>query len=177
MGHIFLIGMPGSGKTTIGSALAKKMNLATIDLDYEIEKHEGVSISTIFKNKGEVYFRDLEAEVLREVIKLSVPHIISTGGGAPCFHDNLAKILDSGTSIYLSLKPETLYRRHGKKAQNRPLLTGLEGEALYEELLSKLKKRGPFYERAQIIIPCDGKNIPEITQEIYERLLKEQAKS
>ena len=86
--RIYLIGLPGSGKTTLGKQVAKALNLTFIDMDEKIEQTEGKSISEIFSKEGEAYFRDIERAMLHQVAQ-EENCIISTGGGAPCFFDNM----------------------------------------------------------------------------------------
>lgn len=177
MKHIYLIGMPGSGKSTVSTVLAPKLNMAVVDMDYEIEKKEGAGIPSIFSKKGESYFRRVESEVLHELTKNQVPHLISTGGGVPCFHDNMELMLAHGIVVYFSLSTTSLYQRLEQKAHDRPLLRGLESDALYDELDSKLKKRSPYYERAHITIFCDNKSVDEIALEAEQKISEQQTKS
>jgi shikimate kinase len=99
---IFLIGFMGSGKTSIGKKLAKKMKYAFLDLDQEIEKQENLSISEIFEIHGEDYFRVLEKKVLVDLTQLSNT-VVSCGGGTPCHYNNIELINNAGISIYLQL--------------------------------------------------------------------------
>jgi shikimate kinase len=147
---LFLIGLPGSGKSTIGHKLSKLLKLKLIDTDEEIIKKENSSIEDIFKNKGEAYFRQLEKETLHEVIKID-NSIISTGGGTPCFFDNMETINKSGISIFLNVPLEEISKRLlSSGSKNRPLMLGKSPEQLMEFLKEKIKERGPFYRKASI---------------------------
>src|SRR5260221_14675660 len=100
---IFLIGLPGSGKTTLGKLLAGKLKLPFIDLDIEIEKSERQTINQIFENRKENYFREVESTMLKEFCNSSESFVMSTGGGAPCFHNNMSLMNNSGKTIFLDV--------------------------------------------------------------------------
>ena len=110
MGLIFLYGMPGSGKTTLGKRLAQKLKLPFYDLDIEIEKREGRSISEIFASDGEAYFRKVEESVVKWSCKLP-EGVVSTGGGAPCFFDNAIIMNIAGMSVFIDVSPGELVQR------------------------------------------------------------------
>jgi shikimate kinase len=153
MKNIFLIGMPSSGKSTLGRQLAKRLDFQFVDTDDLIENQEIASVSDIFKYKGEDYFRLVENKILRG-IQPSQKLIIATGGGMPCFHGGMEFIKSNGTSIFLNVSPEDLLKRIQKSdANNRPLINKTTSK---EELLTHLKKRYedrmPFYEQADIQI-------------------------
>src|SRR6188768_135637 len=97
---IFLIGLPGSGKTTLGKQLAERLGYAFVDTDEEIVKREGRSIPDIFTQDGEDKFRLMEKEVLEELVG-KTNTVVSTGGGLPCFHQNMFMIRNKGMAIYL----------------------------------------------------------------------------
>ncbi|MFM8739263.1 MAG: shikimate kinase, partial [Cytophagales bacterium] len=97
---IFLIGLPGSGKTTLGKQLAERLNIRFVDLDTEIEKSEGESIALIFKRFGEDHFRKAESTQLQKWANLNEDFVMATGGGAPCFFDNMEVMNQSGTTIF-----------------------------------------------------------------------------
>ncbi len=109
--HVYLIGMPGAGKSTVGKALAAKLNRPFLDLDAEIEKMAGQTIPEIFEKLGEVYFRNLETKALIEISSSEEKLIIATGGGTPCFADNLQFMQLKGKVLYLKASPEMLTER------------------------------------------------------------------
>jgi shikimate kinase len=146
---VFLIGFMGSGKTTIGRKLAAKLNCDCIDLDHAIEKAGGMYIRDIIAEKGEPYFRKAEADTLRE-IELS-GKVIATGGGTPCFYDNMAWMLSKGKVIYIEMNEGMLFSRLKTTGlASRPLVKGLDDEGLKQFIHNKLKEREPYYLQAEI---------------------------
>ena len=162
---IFLIGFMGSGKTTLGRKLAARMNYEFIDLDHKLEQQVELSIAEYFSFFGEDSFRKLEKEVLR---KTQYPEnvVISTGGGLPCFFDNMDWMKANGKVVYLNLSPKTLADRLEAGKEERPLLQDKHGEALVAFIEKKLEEREPFYSQANII--ADGLSL---TAERLEMIL------
>ena len=156
--RIFLIGFMGCGKSTIGKKLAKTLSCKFIDLDKYIEGKTGKSIQQIFKEKGEKYFRVLETESLMEICK-SDNLVIATGGGTPCFFDNMQRILDKGICIYLKMEANNLAKRLSKEKSKRPLIENLTEKYLVNFIRKKLVEREVFYNKANHII--QAKNISE----------------
>jgi len=163
---IFLIGFMGSGKTTLGRKLAARMNYEFIDLDHKLEQQVELSIAEYFSFFGEDSFRKLEKEVLR---KTQYPEnvVVSTGGGLPCFFDNMDWMKANGKVVYLSLSPKTLADRLESGKEERPLLQDKHGEALVAFIEKKLEEREPFYSQANII--ADGLSL---TAERLEMILE-----
>ncbi len=155
MNRIFLIGYMGSGKTTIGKMLAAKLNYSFVDMDAHIEEKQFKTVSSIFAEKGENEFRQIEKNCLHEVGEFENV-IISTGGGAPCFFDNMEYMRNHGLTIYLKLTPEELRNRlESSKANKRPLLAERKGDELLRFISEGLNKREPFYSQAEIIVAND----------------------
>ena len=154
--RIFLIGFMGCGKTTLGKKLAKHLNFNFIDLDRFIENKTVKNINVIFDEKGEQYFRDLEKESLNEIYKMD-NLVIATGGGTPCFYDNMQTILEKGVCIYLKMKAEDLAERLSKEKNNRPLICHLTKNELNDFISEKLMEREKFYKKAHYIL--SAKNI------------------
>ncbi len=153
MKNIFLIGMPSSGKSTLGRQLAKRLDYQFVDTDDLIENQEIATIADIFKYKGEDYFRLVENKILKG-IQPNQKLIVATGGGMPCFHGGIDFIKANGTSIFLNVQPEDLLKRIQKSdANNRPLIDKTNSK---EELLAHLRKRYEdrlqYYEQADIQI-------------------------
>jgi shikimate kinase len=120
--HLILIGLPGSGKTTVGQAVAQKLGRTFLDIDLEIERREGRSVGQIFGEKGEAYFRKKEREITEE-LKLCGNMIVSPGGGWAADPDNVALIRGSAKIVYLKVTPATALKRLGPMRQMRPLLS------------------------------------------------------
>jgi len=149
--RLYLIGMPGAGKTTLGRALATFYSVPFYDLDEEIVRREGRSIADIFAQEGEAYFREREAATLRAVVAEHEKLVLATGGGTPCFHDNMEVLLDTGLALYLAVPVELLVQRLHRAAAARPLLAGLpDPEALTTRLRETLAAREQFYNRAPL---------------------------
>jgi shikimate kinase len=151
---IFLIGYMGSGKTTIGKLLAKKMNLQFVDIDLFIENRYRKSITAIFAEKGEAGFREIERRTLQEIAGFE-NIVISTGGGLPCFFDNMDVMNAVGTTIYLKTNVKELVSRLITGKQKRPLIKDKSAAELYEFVDQNLQKREPFYNKAAIIFEMD----------------------
>lgn len=146
--RIFLIGFMGSGKTTLGKQLARKLDFRFIDQDTFIEEQTGISVADYFTKFGENAFRKLEHESFKELIKFENV-VISTGGGAPCFYNNIDIMNENGIAIYLRMSPEVLKSRL-KYAQNeRPLIKGKSETELLHFIELKLSEREPFYLKAR----------------------------
>ncbi len=146
--NIYLVGLMGAGKTTIGKVLARRLSFAFIDSDLEIAQRTGVSLPTIFEIEGEEGFRKREAQVVAEIAALD-KHVVATGGGVVLFRENREKLRGSGLVIYLNVPLHTLYERT-RHDKNRPLLQ-------VKDPLQKLKElhvqRDPLYrEVADIVV-------------------------
>jgi shikimate kinase len=148
---IYLIGMPGSGKTTLGKQLAEHLLLEFVDLDLKIEERERKSIPDIFVQQGEPYFRQTESDLLHEWAASAKSFVMATGGGAPCFHQGIDVINQTGISIFLDEPIETLVRRTEKKT-GRPLLQTSDEEELRNKLMSIRQNRLSVYRKASIAL-------------------------
>lgn len=152
--NIFLIGMPSSGKSTLGRQLAKSLGYEFIDLDARIETTEGKKIAEIFTLNGEEYFRNVENQQLKKIQKDS-KLIVATGGGVPCFYDGMEYIKNNGISIFLDVKPYMLVERMKVSKKNERPLFDLESKNLLEEITEKYNDRLKFYQQADITIEGD----------------------
>ena len=151
---IFLIGFMGSGKTTIGRRLVERIGFDFVDTDSFIEMQQGSTVSEIFARFGEVAFREMERCILQEIQKLEYA-VVSTGGGMPCFGDNMDVMLASGKVVYLKTSPQALTRRLLRSRIERPLIKGKTEKELEQFIVEKLAEREPFYNRAHIIVQTE----------------------
>lgn len=154
MKRIFLIGYMGAGKTTVGKDLAERMKLSFIDLDCYIEARYHKTVGQIFAEKGEEAFRDIERRMLHEV-SMFEDVLISTGGGAPCFFDNMEFMNKNGTTVYLKVSVEELAKRLETCRTTRPVLKDRTGNELIAFIAESLDKRAPFYTKASIVFDAD----------------------
>ena len=152
MNRIFLIGYMGSGKSTVGQLLATRLGYDFIDMDNHIEEKQLKSVNQIFVEQGEQKFRQLEKQSLHEIADFD--HVvISTGGGTPCFFDNMKYMNEQGVSIYLKLSTEELAERlESTHANKRPLLGERKGEELLRFIRDGLAIREPYYLQARYSI-------------------------
>lgn len=147
---LYIIGFMGSGKTTAGKKVASSLGWAFIDLDKKIEEHSGMRIPDIFTEFGEDHFRIVEAEVLRSVCP-DLDTVISTGGGTPCYGNNMEFMLETGLTIYLKMTPLQLAGRLSSSKDDRPLIRNLGGENLLRFIEEKLALREIWYDKSAII--------------------------
>ncbi len=169
---IFLIGFMGSGKTTAGKMLAERLQYDFADTDDLIEQRENMEITRIFAQKGEEYFRRVEAEVLESLLK-NDNMVISCGGGTPCFFDNMRKMNNAGITVYLKVSSKTIAQRVSEQHSNRPLIAGIKGDKLITHIRKLLSGREGWYRQSRIIYPADNFNLDELAGQI-EEFTKEQ---
>ncbi|WP_027454771.1 shikimate kinase [Xylanibacter brevis] len=148
MRRIILIGYMGAGKTTIGKALSKELDMPFYDLDWYIESRHRKTVSQLFQEVGEEGFRKIEHCLLHEVAEFENV-IISCGGGTPCFYDNIDYMNQQGEVIYLKTSPEVLYKHLLMAKVERPLLKDKTPEELITFIREQLEKREPFYTKAK----------------------------
>lgn len=141
----------GSGKSKLGKKVAKQLNLSFFDLDHEIEVEEGLTILQLFQDRGEAMFRQLEAQKLASLIINNESFVLSTGGGTPCFLENMSLMNQSGTTIYLNVSSDILFGRLKTGKANRPLIANLSDEELRLFIDTSINKRANFYNQASII--------------------------
>ena len=152
--RIFLTGYMGAGKTTLGKAFARKLNLPFVDLDWYMEERFHKTVGELFVERGEAGFRELEKNMLHEVGAFE-DVVISTGGGAPCFFDNMDFMIRNGKTVFLNVHPDVLFRRLRVAKQQRPILQGKQDDELKEFIIRALEKRTPFYSQAQYVFNAD----------------------
>lgn len=161
---IVLVGMPGSGKTKVGRKLANTMNFRFVDTDQYIEREMEESITTIFESKGELYFRQLESELIQTLLNEKDNLVIATGGGLPCYNQNMDIIVAGSISIYLEV-PVPVIAQRIQHSTHRPLLQTFS----LDTLESLYAHRKAFYERALIHIPfTNNKPVSAILDRLNE---------
>lgn len=168
---IALVGYMGSGKSTIGKALAAELGLSFTDLDHYIEGRLGQTIPEVFKARGELYFRKKEHELLREWLEANPGGVLALGGGTPCYAGNMDLLLaHTPHVVYLQLSVPGLTARLREEQENRPLVAHLAPEELPEFVGKHLFERAPFYARSPYTIACDGQTPLAIVAQIRQLL-------
>ena len=148
MTRIFLLGYMGAGKTTLGKAFSREEGLTFVDLDWYIEERFHKTVSQIFAERGEEGFRELERRMLHEVSEFE-DIVISTGGGTPCYFDNMEHMNACGETVFLDVDVDVLFRRLKVAKQQRPLLAKKTDAELKEFIVSALSERMPYYSKAK----------------------------
>lgn len=159
--RIFLVGYMGCGKSTIGRKLAELLGISFVDLDKYIEERYFKSVPAIFAEEGEKGFREKERTALLEVSQFENV-VVGTGGGAPCFFDNMEVMNDHGITVYISPDTDTLAMRLIKSKTERPLIAGKSRDELIRFIDEALIRRAPFYEKARIIIRGENNLNPQL---------------
>jgi len=163
----FLIGYMASGKSTIGKYLALQLNLPFYDLDSYIEEQEKQSISDIFETKGEIYFRRLEHQKLKELLQMEQDMVIALGGGTPCYAGNMEQLLANGTSFYLQYPLPVLVDRLWIEKDHRPIISHIKSKELLEDFIRKhIFERAPYYLKANYTLQLKQESPEEIIQKI-----------
>lgn len=165
---VFLLGYMGCGKSVVGKLLAQKLEFSFVDFDDYIENQLGLSISEIFKTKGEIYFRNQERLFLKDVLSLERT-VVSLGGGTPCYGDNMNEIITTTDNfvIYLKASIDTLTTRLISEISKRPLINHLKNDAELIDFIRKhLFERNFYYEQAPFKIIVDDKSVTQIVDEI-----------
>jgi shikimate kinase len=165
MKNIFLIGLPSSGKTTLGKELARHLRYRFIDTDRLIVKQTGLEIVEIFAQKGEDYFRELERDMLR-AIRPNSKLVVATGGGMPCFFDNITYLKDHGISIFLDVPPAQILERIQRHATNDRPLYQKEDTQLLQTLQQKYDDRLPFYVQAHVRVSGGDIKVKDIMEQL-----------
>jgi shikimate kinase len=171
---VVLMGYMGSGKSTVGKDLAKVLDYDFIDIDNYISDKEKSSISNIFKNKGEIYFRKSETKSLIEITSSRDNIVLALGGGTPCYGNNLAilKADKNIRSFYLKLSIPQLTKRLFVEREERPLISHINSEEQLQEFIGKhLFERTQYYRQAQFVINSDNKSKKDILEELVLHLI------
>ena len=167
--RIYLVGYMGCGKSTIGRKVAEILGISFVDLDKYIEERYFKSVPAIFAEEGEERFREKERISLLEVSQFENV-VVGTGGGAPCFFDNMEVMNNNGVTVYIAPDTEVLVTRLLKSKTERPLIVGKSFEELISFINTALLKRAPFYEKAMIIIRGENNLDPQLVIDKISRL-------
>ncbi len=155
---ILLLGYMGSGKSTVGQHLAEVLNIPFHDLDQEITNKTGKTISEIFKNKGELFFRKLEFQILNDVLESKNSFVMALGGGTPCYGNVMQQLKERNDvlTIFLNVSLPELTERLFPERKNRPLIAHLETKELLHDFIRKhLFERNFYYSQARLRIPAN----------------------
>jgi len=169
---IFLIGLPCCGKTTIGKQVAEQLKIPFIDLDEIIIQSEQMTVNEIFLKKGETYFRELESNELKRIAQSDTEFLMATGGGAPCFADNIEVINKFGKSIFLNLAVEEIVKRLDNiNLSDRPLLASISKEDRMLKFKELLKQREKFYRVAHFTLSGLAITADQVVRIIKKKVL------
>lgn len=169
MSKIFIIGFMGSGKSFTGKRLASRIGYKFYDIDKLFEDKYHFTINDFFEKFGESAFRKLERDLLTSTESLENT-VISTGGGTPCYFDNMDYIRETGISVYLRMPPEKIMARLKQSRKPRPLIKNLEGDSLLEKIRELLGEREKYYLQADIIVDAVFIEPAEIVNRIIQQL-------
>jgi shikimate kinase len=165
---IFLIGFMGSGKTHWGRLLSAKLGLSFYDLDTVIVEKEQKSVSDLFAEKGEEYFRYQEKETLEQIVEQQDGFILSCGGGTPCFFNNIEFMKKNGKVIWLNTSIEALKQRLFKERMSRPLIRAVDDADLSRYIIRKLSERRMYYQQADVTVNEESITLDELTRLLFE---------
>ena len=169
---IVLLGYMGSGKTTIGRIVANHLNINFLDLDSYIEQSEHMKVSSIFKQKGEIYFRKKEREYLKEILSNTSNIVLSLGGGTPCFGDNMEQInKTTNNSFYINVAIPELAKRLISEKNQRPIIAHLQDDEMTEFIGKHLFERSYFYNMAHHTIKSEQHTATELAEMIVNSLV------
>ena len=168
MEKIILLGYMGAGKTLLGKVLSDSLNIRLINSDSEIELNTGMSIGQIFEQYGEDYFRNLEQEYLKN-FDVQESFVLATGGGTPCYNDQMTVLNTFGITVYLHCSNETLFLRLKNEREHRPLIAGLSDDELLEAIEYRMIQRERIYQKAQIILPENEHNVDALMRHLHQK--------
>jgi len=166
--RIFLIGFMGSGKTYWGKILSRRLEMPFYDLDTVIEAVENKSVRQIFNDEGEEHFRKKEQEALEAIIDDHEDVVVSTGGGTPCFFNNIDLMKKNGKVIWLNTSVEVLVQRLIKEKQSRPLIKNISDSELKSFIVKKMQDRRLYYEQADITLKEELVSIDSFLKQIQD---------
>ena len=168
---LFLVGYAGSGKSSLGKRLARRLGVRFVDTDREVEMQVGATIADIFHYEGEEYFRMAERKAVETLANEAVDMVIATGGGLPTWRDNMEWLVRSGMTVYLRRSPEQILSRltgHGR--EKRPMFRGKSDEELLMFMHEQMAVREKFYAKAHITVECTSMSDDDAVEYIVNRL-------
>ena len=168
---IFLVGYAGSGKSSLGKRLARRLGVRFVDTDKQVELQEGASIADIFHYEGEEYFRIAERRAVEALANDGIDVVIATGGGLPTWRDNMDWLVRSGMTVYLRRTPEQILSRlsdYGR--EKRPMFRGKSDEELLQFMHEQMALREPYYAKSHIDVDCMIMSDDEVVEYIVKRL-------
>lgn len=171
---LYLTGFSGCGKSTIARKASRIAGCGFIDTDREVEKLQNAKVSQIFADKGESYFRQLESRIIGDIARKynssGEDVIVATGGGLPCFGDNMELLNSTGMTVYLSSSNERLFNMLRLCRKQRPLVAAMDDEQLRLYIRKTMSLREPFYRRSEVVLECDGLSDLEISRRVVQLL-------
>jgi shikimate kinase len=166
--RVYFIGFMGCGKTHWGKAVSEKQKLPFFDLDEEIVKSEGRSVNELFAEMGEEYFRMAERDRLHQITEEHSSFVMATGGGTPCFFNNIDYLNQHGLTAWINCSVDCLYSRLVKEKEKRPLIRSLSDQQLHTYISKKYFDRRIFYQKARLIFQEDtGLTLEKMVSELF----------
>ena len=164
---IFLIGFMGCGKTHWGKLLSEKLGMPFFDLDEKIMEHENRTVSQIFETDGEEYFRLLEKDILHLLSESHETFVMATGGGTPCFYNNIDYLKKQGTTVWINCSTDSVYQRLLNEKGQRPLVSKLPATELKKYVVKKYSSRKIYYQQAAVILPEENLTVEKLVNEVF----------
>lgn len=168
---VFLVGYAGSGKSSLGKRLARRLGVRFVDTDKLVEQSEGASIADIFHYEGEEYFRIAERRAVESLANEGVDLVVATGGGLPTWRDNMEWLVRSGVTVYLRRTPEQILSRlsdYGR--EKRPMFRGKSDGELLQFMHEQMALREPYYAKAQIAVDCSVMSDDDVVEHLVTKL-------
>lgn len=170
---IFVVGYAGSGKSSMGRRLARRLNMGFVDTDRLVEQMVGASIADIFHYEGEEYFRNAEREAIEHVVASHDDVIVATGGGLPTWRDNMPWMKRHGFVVYLRRRAEQIIARmsaHGR--ERRPLFSGKSDEELLDFMHTQMAQREAYYAQAHLAVDCTSLSDEKVIEHIVNQIVR-----
>lgn len=167
--RVYLIGYMGSGKSTVAKKLAKVLKFISYDLDHLFQEKYKIDIGGFFSKYDETLFRKLESQLLKETTAFECA-IIATGGGTPCFYDNMNWMNRNGITVYLQMSPASIVSRLSLSKKKRPLIASKSSDELLGFVTNHLRQRNIFYSQAQIIVSGESVDHELLAHKVFKEI-------